>query len=170
MRPGWPLFCIQQALHKGDPAQWMLDLLNGKDTLKVSNKIACGVVITMPPYPYDKGTPQSESCGFPMFDLDMEDVIKNVHLISAMCAEAPAMVDGKVKLKHEQFVTAGNYVCIVSSIGETVKEASEGCYELIKKKINIPNSIGYRNDAGERLESQLPELCEMGFSDKEYGS
>ena len=87
-----------------------------------------------------------------------------------MCAEAPAMVDGKVKLKHEQFVTAGNYVCIVSSIGETVKEASEACYKLIKKKINIPNSIGYRNDAGERLESQLPELCEMGFSDKEYGT
>ena len=34
-RPGWPLFQIQQALHLGDPIQWMLDSLNGKDTFKV---------------------------------------------------------------------------------------------------------------------------------------
>lgn len=168
MRPGWPLFMIQQALHKGDPVMWMLDLLNGKDTLKVSDKIACGVVITMPPYPYDKGTPQSESCGYPLFDLTMEDVISNVHLASVMCAEAPAMVNGKVKLKQEQFVTAGNYVCIVSGVGDTVEEACEATYKRIKEKINIPNSIGYRNDAGKRLEWQLPELKAMGFTDKEY--
>jgi phosphoribosylamine-glycine ligase len=98
----------------------------------------------------------------------MEDVISNVHLASVMCAEAPAMVNGKVKLKQEQFVTAGNYVCIVSGVGDTVEEACEDCYDTIKKKINIPNSIGYRNDAGERLEWQLPELKAMGFTDKEY--
>jgi len=54
MRPGWPLFQIQQALHKGDPAEWMLDLLDGKDTLKVSKDIACGVVVSIPDYPYSR--------------------------------------------------------------------------------------------------------------------
>ena len=168
MRPGWPLFMIQQALHKGDPAQWMLDLLNGKDTLKVSDKVACGVVITMAPYPYDKGTPQKESAGYPLFDLTMDDVIKNVHLASVMCGKAPAMVNGKVKLNEEQFLTAGNYVCIVSGLGDTVEDAREACYSTVKKKINIPNSIGYRIDIGCRLEKQLPELRKMGYTNKKY--
>jgi phosphoribosylamine--glycine ligase len=168
MRPGWPLFMIQQALHKGDPAQWMLDLIDGKDTLKVSSDIACGVVISMPPYPFDKGTPQSESAGYPMFDLTMEDVTKNVHLASVMWGKAPAMVNGKVKLNEEQFVTAGNYVCIVTGTGETVEDARESCYGTVKKKIHIPNSIGYRVDIGCRLEKQLPELRKMGYSTKKY--
>ena len=167
-RPGWPLFMIQQALHKGDPAEWMIDLINGKDTLRVSDKVACGVVVTMPPYPFDNGTPQSQHVGYPLFDLTMEDALENVHLAAVMCGKAPAMVNGKVKLNHEQFVTAGNYVCIVTGVGETVKEASCACYDTIKKKINIPNSIGYRDDAGERLEWQLPPLRSMGFTDKKY--
>ena len=169
MRPGWPLFMIQQALHKGDPAQWMLDLLNGKDTLKVHEKVACGVVITMPPYPFDKGTPTNEHAGYPMFDLTMEDVTKNVHLAAVMCGKAPAMVGDKLKLNEEMFVTAGNYVCIVSGLGDTVEEARKTCYDRIKKKINIPNSIGYRVDIGCRLEEQLPELRNMGYSKKRYG-
>ena len=168
MRPGWPCFMIQQALHKGDPAQWMLDLLQGKDTLQVSNKVALGVVVTMPPYPHDKGTPQSESVGYPLFDLTLEDVTKNVHLASVMWGEAPAMVDGKVKLKHKQLVTAGDYVCIVTGVGETVEEASEDCYTRIKKKINVPNSLGYRNDIGRRLEKQLPELKALGYGHIKY--
>lgn len=168
MRPGWPLFMIQQALHKGDPAQWMLDLLDGKDTLRVSDKIACGVVITMPPYPFDKGTPKSEHAGYPLFDLTMDDVIKNVHLAEVMCGKAPAMVDGKVKLGEEQFLTAGNYVCIVTGTGETVEDARTACYDTVKKKINIPNSIGYRIDIGCRLEKQLPDLRKMGYTSKKY--
>ena len=168
MRPGWPLFQIQQALHRGDPCEWMVDLLEGKDSLKVSDKIACGVVISMPPYPHDKGTPQSEHAGYPLFDLTMDDVIKNVHLSSVMCGKAPAMVDGEVKLHVEQFVTAGNYVGVVTGVGDTVEEASCACYDRIKKKINIPNSVGFRNDIGRRLEEQLPPLRKMGFTDRKY--
>jgi phosphoribosylamine--glycine ligase len=168
MRPGWPLFMIQQALHKGDPAQWMLDLLDGKDTLRVSDKVACGVVVTMPPYPFDKGTPKIEHAGYPLFDLTMDDVIKNVHLAEVMCGKAPAMVNGKVKLDEEQFLTAGNYVCIVTGIGETVEDARTACYDTLKKKINIPNSIGYRIDIGCRLEKQLPDLRKMGYTSKKY--
>ena len=168
MRPGWPLFMIQQALHKGDPANWMFDMLQGKNSLKVSDKIACGVVVTMPDYPYDKGNPPDYCLGYPMFDLTEEDVIKNVHLSSVMRGTAPAMVNGKVKLKQEQFVTTGNYVCIVTGVGDTVEEARNDCYGRIKKKINIPNSIGYRVDIGCRLEEQLPILKKLGYSSRKY--
>ena len=105
MRPGWPLFMIQQALHRGDPVEWMLDMVDGKDTLKVSNKIACGVVITMPDYPYDAKS-KKDCTGYPMFDLTYDDACGNVHFADVKMGKAPAMVDGEVKLNHEQYVTA----------------------------------------------------------------
>ena len=168
MRPGWPCFMIQQALHRGDPVQWMFDLLDGRDTLRVSDKVACGVVITMPEYPYDKYFPVGDAVGYPLFDLTMEDVTRNVHLADVMCGVAPAMVDGKVKLRQEQFLTTGNYVCVVTGVGDTVEEARCDTYDRIKKKINIPNSIGYRIDIGCRLEEQLPVLRSQGYSRRKY--
>lgn len=162
MRPGWPLFMIQQALHRGDPVEWMLDLVDGKDTLRVSNKVACGVVISMPDYPYD-GTNKKELSGYPLFDLELEDACENIHFADVKMGKAPAMVNGKVKADVEQFVTAGSYVCIVTGTGDTVEEAADDCYTRIKKKINIPNSIGYRIDIGKRLEKQLPELKKLGY-------
>lgn len=168
MRPGWPLFQIQQAVHLGDPAQWMLDLLNGKDTLRVSSKVACGVVVSMPDYPYSRLT-KKECSGYPLWGLDMEDAITDVHLSEVQWGKAPDMVDGKVKLNQEMFVTAGDYVCTVTGKGGTVEEARDKCYGTIKKKIEIPNSIMYRTDIGCRLEKQLPELHAMGYSnDLEY--
>lgn len=167
MRPGWPLFTIQQALHRGDPAGWMLDLLDGKDTLKVSKDIACGVVVTMPDYPYDTISKKDNS-GYPLFDLTMDDATDAVHLQEVQWGKAPAMVEGEVKLDKEQFVTAGSYVCVVTGTGKTVEDATEDCYDTIKKKIKIPNSIGYRVDIGHKLEKELPILNELGYSDKKF--
>jgi phosphoribosylamine-glycine ligase len=79
------------------------------------------------------------------------------------------MEGGKVKMDTPMFVTAGDYVCTVTGLGDTVKDASERCYKTIKDKIDIPNSIMYRTDIGERLEKQLPELHKMGYcTDLEY--
>lgn len=50
-RLGWPAANIMWASHQGDPVEWMLDACNGKDTLKVSVKHACGIVIAQPDYP-----------------------------------------------------------------------------------------------------------------------
>lgn len=162
MRPGWPLFQIQQALHKGDPAGWMSDMLEGKDTLRVSDSVACGVVISMPDYPYSKVT-KKENSGYPLYNLKEEDCVKNVHLSDVMWGNAPCMVDGKVK-DQDCYVTSGEYVVTVSGTGETVKDAKKATYDRIKKKIEIPNSIMYRTDIGHRLEKQLPELHKMGYA------
>jgi phosphoribosylamine--glycine ligase len=169
MRPGWPLFQIQQALHKGDPIGWMLDLINGKDTLKVSKDVACGVVISMPDYPYSRLT-KKECSGYPLFNLTLEDAVDNVHLSEVQWGKAPSMCEGEVRLNTPMLVTAGDYVATVTGTGKTVKEASEQAYKTIKKKIEIPNSIMYRTDIGHRLEKQLPELHENEYCpDLEYG-
>lgn len=167
-RPGWPLFQIQTSLHRGDPIQWMLDMVDGKDTLKVKGKVGCGVVISMPDYPYGNKS-KKECSGYPLFGITEEDLIGNIHASEIKWGKAPSMEGDKVKMDTPMFVTAGDYVCTVTGLGDTVKDASERCYKTIKDKIDIPNSIMYRTDIGERLEKQLPELHKMGYcTDLEY--
>lgn len=169
MRPGWPLFQIQQAVHKGDPVEWMLDMLNGRDTLKVSTDVACGVVISMPDYPYSNLT-KKECSGYPMFGITEEDALSNIHLSEVQWGKAPDNVDGQVKLNVPMYVTAGDYVCTVTGTGKDVDTAKHRCYKTIKSKIEIPNSIMYRTDIGHRLEEHLPKLHKMGYClDLEYG-
>lgn len=162
MRPGWPLFQIQQAVHKGDPCEWMVDLIDGKDTLKVSKDIACGVVISMPDYPYSRLT-KKECSDYPMFGLTEEDTLTNVHCSEVQWGKAPSNVDGKVKMAVPMYVTAGDYIATVTGTGKTVEDAKCEAYKTIKNKIEIPNSIMYRTDIGCRLEEQLSELHKMGF-------
>lgn len=163
MRPGWPLFEIQQSLHKGDPCEWMVDLIEGRDTLKVSSKVACGVVISMPDYPYSKLT-KAECSGYPLFGIKEED--EDIRLNEVKMGVAPNDTG------HDEpcLVTTGPYICVVNGVAETVSEASEKAYKIIKKKIEIPNSIGYRSDIGNRLKIQLPILQSLGYcEDLDYG-
>lgn len=162
MRFGWPLAQIQLALHKGDPVEWMLDLIDGRDSLKVSKDIACGVVISIPDYPYSRLT-KKECSGYPLFGITEEDLLKDVHPSEVQWGKAPDIIDGEVKMNVPMYVTAGDYVCTVTGTGGTVSEASEKTYKTIKSKIEIPNSIMYRTDIGCRLEEQLPELHSHGY-------
>ena len=166
MRPGWPCFQIQQALHKGDPAKWMVDLIDGFDTIKVEeDKIAVGVVMAIPDFPYSHLT-KKEVSGVPIYGITDKNK-DNVHLAEVQLGEAPVM--GKSgSVLEEMPVTAGDYCLIVSGIGKTVVEASEASYKVVKELI-IPNSPIYRDDIGERLEEQLDELHKIGFAkDMDY--
>ena len=160
MRPGWPLFQIQQALHKGDPCEWMVDLMQGNDTLKVSNDVACGVVLSIPDYPYNKFQPEDYQ-GYPIYGVERYE-LDNVHLSEAMWGKAPAMVDGVVR-ERELFVTSGNYVLTVSGTGDTVEAARQSAYKRLDK-IEVPNSPMWRTDIGKKLEKQIPELRRMGYA------
>lgn len=162
MRPGWPLFQIQQAVHKGDPAQFLLDLLEGKDTLKVSKDIACGVVVSIPDYPYSQLT-KKENSGYPIWGLTKEDVVGNFHLSEVQWGKAPEMDGDKVKLNVPMYVTAGDYIMTVTGTGKCVEDAKDTCYKTIKDRVSIPNSIMYRTDIGCRLEKHLPKIQKHGY-------
>jgi phosphoribosylamine-glycine ligase len=51
MRFGFPALPIMLVEHEEDQAQWMLDALKGKDTLKVNTEVTAGVLVTIPPFP-----------------------------------------------------------------------------------------------------------------------
>lgn len=161
MRPGWPTFNIQQSLHQGDSAEWLFDLAAGRDAKNVSlDVIAIGVVMSIPDYPYSHIT-RKEVTGIPLYGLK-PSMMPNVHLCEMMAGEAPQEVAGKI-ITMPCFVSAGDYILVCSGTGDTIRQAKNEAYNLIKK-LNMPNSPMWRTDIGNRLKKQLPELQKHGYA------
>jgi phosphoribosylamine---glycine ligase len=160
MRDGWPIRHNLNSLHEGDPAQWMLDKVNGKDTLKpILDQVSISVVMALPDFPYSKIT-NKELCGIPIYGADD---MSHIHLSEAMMGVAPVEVNGKV-VDLPALVTAGDYVLVCTGSGETITGARRSAYAAIKK-VKIPNSPFYRTDIGAgRLKKQLPALQALGYA------
>jgi phosphoribosylamine---glycine ligase len=157
-RLGWPAFFIQCASHKGDPVQWMLDLLNGEDSLKVDYRPAIGVVLAQPPWPQFNGKPECVE-GIPITGMD--GVWKQIHPAMMMIGKGPVMNDGKV-VEAPTPQTAGEMVACVTGLGSTVTLARKSCYSAIDK-VGFSDMI-YRTDAGEKLEKVLPAMRRAGYA------
>ena len=161
MRPGWPLFNIQQAAHKGDHAEWLVQLFEGKDARNFEMETCLlGVVMSIPDYPYSHLT-RKEVNGVPLYGLTPE-LADQVHPCEMMQGEAPHEENGKLVTKP-CLTAAGDYVLVATGTGETVSEAQKGAYQVLKK-LSMPNSPMYRTDIGERLKKQLPKLQAMGYA------
>jgi phosphoribosylamine--glycine ligase len=137
----------------------MLDLINGKDTLKVHEKIATGVVMSQPDYPYYH-LPVEEVTGIPVYGVD-DSTKPWLHPCEVMAGTAPCLEDGKI-VNKKMWVTAGSYIIVCSGLGKTVEDARDAAYKIVDK-ISFPNSPMYRTDIGCRLEKQLPKLQAMGY-------
>ena len=161
-RPGWPLQQILQCLHEGDPVEWMVDSLNGKDTMKVRSDVAAGVVMTIPDFPYSRMT-KKEVSGYPVYGWDKIPE-RHFHPAEMMMGEVWDQEGDKLK-KVPGLVTAGDYVCVITGSAPTVSKASEQAYKHLDK-IELPNSPMYRTDIGHRLEKQLPELQKHGYCEE----
>jgi phosphoribosylamine--glycine ligase len=157
-RCGWPAWFIQAASHRGDPAQWCRDLVDGKDTLKVSQDVAIGVVLSQPPYPYGTGKPELLE-GNPIEGLD--EVWPNVHPMGMMRGKGPLMQGGKV-VEGQTYETTGEYVLVATALGATVEAARKRVYRTIDK-IHFPNRM-FRTDIGEKVQAALPDLHRRGFA------
>ncbi len=161
MRPGYPTFNIQQDLHEGDCADWLLCLAEGQDDDHIIyDTVATGVVMAIPDFPYNnlKGL---DVIGIPIYGLE-QPLDKCYHPCEVMAGEAPHMVEGKIKTE-ECLVTAGQYVIVVTGTGETVKESAECAYEHLEK-ICIPGGAMYRSDIGRRLKKQISKLQKFGYA------
>jgi phosphoribosylamine--glycine ligase len=161
MREGWPAAHNHMALHEGDPAQWMADLVSGHDTRKVRFDEACiSVVVSIPDYPYSHLT-SKETCGIPIYLNGAAS--KDVHLSQCMVAEVPCPVAGKV-IDMPCYVTAGDYVLIVTGCGETITGARRSAYTTLGK-LRIPGNAGWRTDIGRgKLVERLPQVQKRGYA------
>src|SRR3984957_1864778 len=107
MRPGWPTFNIQMALHDGDAVEWLLDLTEGRDTKNFStSNLAIGVVLSVPDYPYSHLT-RKEVVGVPIYGAS-PSLWENIHPCEMMMKEAPEQVGDGIKTIPMP-CTAGDY-------------------------------------------------------------
>lgn len=159
-RCGYPAWWIQTASHKGDPVAWMKDLTEGKDSLKVTNDVAIGVVCSQPCYPFDMASPEQVE-GIPMRGADLPGTLAYIHLVEAMLGTGPVMEGDKV-VDQEVVQTAGEYPLVVTGLGKTVSKARKRVYDAIDT-VHFPD-MGFRNDIGTRLEKELPKLHKAGFA------
>lgn len=158
-RLGWPAFNLQIASHKGDPAQWMLDACNGKDSLETHKSIVCGVVLAQPDYPYSKAT-KAETSDIPIYGVTPENQ-KYLYPQSVKLEKMPDM-EGQKLTEKKIWATTGDYVLVAVGMGKTVRKAATRAYDTIKA-LHIPDMI-YRDDIGEKLEEEIPKLQAHGFA------
>lgn len=160
MRFGYPLWNIQQALHQGDHAQWLLDLAEGRDADNwLMDQIAVGVVMAIPDFPYSHMT-RKEVVGVPLYGLESA-LVPSVHPCQMMLGESPVFANGKV-IKQPTMQTAGDYVLVASGVSSKVSSSRRRALAVLKK-LSMPASPFWRNDIGIRLKKEIPELQRMGF-------
>lgn len=160
MRDGWPLrHNLTAMLTNDDPAQWMLDMINGKDTLQaVDGRVCVSVVMAIPDFPYSKLL-NKDVCGIPIYG----EITDQIHLSEAMMGDAPVLVGDKV-VDMPCPVTAGDYPLIFTGLGETITGARASAYAA-GRKIKIPNSPFYRGDIGKgRMVKALPKIQAQGYA------
>lgn len=162
MRFGYPLTYIQEALHLGDPVEWMYDAaVDGRNTLKVSDKVAVGVVLTHGHFPNAKPD-DPEHCEFPMYGIT-DSMEEHLHYVEMQWGEAPAQVGSKIR-NVPMPLTAGCYAMCVTGTGETVDRARTKAYDVCWK-LKPPTNRMFRTDIGKRLEGELPLLQAKGYAE-----
>lgn len=157
MRTGWPDFCIRQGLIKGDPVEWMLALVEGRDEYDVSNKVGVGVIFAHGDFPKHHD-PVGHWADIPVKGTDN----KNVSLQQMQVGEIPFLIGGVIKRARIN-VSAGNYLGVAHGYGSTIKTAQIASNAVLRD-VSAPSNVMYRTDIGDRLREQLPLIQKHGFA------
>lgn len=159
MRLGWPDFCIRQAVLKGDPVQWMADLVYGRDTFEPTADCAVGVVMVHGDFPNYRDKAETWS-GYPMYGVT-SDLERHLHWQHIQWGKSPMLVGNSIR-DVPGLQTAGVYPVVVTGTGMTVRRAVANTYEHVKR-LCWPSNMMYRVDIGERLEEGLLDIQEHGY-------
>lgn len=157
-RPGWPVFNMMLGAIEGDPAQWMLDALNGKDTTSFKEDIGACVVMAHKDFPYSNATKKEQS-DYPIYGVT-KGAKRHIHPQSVKIDVRHDMDGGKI-VERPVWSTSGDYVLVVTGYGKDVKQACTRAYKTVGA-LSISNVI-VRDDIGEKLEKELPELHKLGY-------
>lgn len=157
-RMGWPAENMLIATTQGDPVEWMLAACEGRDSLKVSQKICCGVVVSQPPYPEDPQDPK-ECADVPIYGVTAAN--ENYLYPQSVCRQKMPDMDGSKVSEKDIWTATGNYVLVVTGQGKTVRQATTRAYDTLHE-ISLSN-MSYRDDIGEKLEDEIPKLQKHGY-------
>lgn len=158
-RPGYPMWNIQQPLHQGDPAEWLLDCVKGKNTLEILEQTCVGVVMANSDFPWNAKDEESY-LDFPVLT-DGAD-LNFIHPCEVKLTNTVKMIDGEMYEDMPEWGTAGSYIVVCTGVGDSITEAKENAYKQVKK-IKIGNDVAYRTDIGDRCEEALKKLRKFGY-------
>lgn len=160
-RPGWPTCNIQYALDTRDFVEWMMEFAEGRDPKQFRmDETAIGVVIAVPDFPYSHVT-RKEVVGTPIYGL-WDNTLENIHPVAVYVGKAPNQV-GNAIVDRPTWLTAGDYVLVVTATGATVTAARNTVYRRVER-VELPSSPMWRIDIGKRLQKQLPDLQKNGYA------
>jgi phosphoribosylamine--glycine ligase len=137
-RFGYPGFAICDALHIDGWDRILAKMaFGGSDAFATRDGFAVGVVITVPPFPYEYGY-EKLSRGRPIF-------------FDGIAMDDDALHFGEVEFDGEHLLTSGSigYVCVATGTGDNVQEAQSSAYATARK-VAVANAR-YRNDIGDKL-------------------
>jgi phosphoribosylamine--glycine ligase len=163
-RPGYPMWNIMQPLmDNDDPARWMLDVVKGDSkAFKAKEGTCVGVVIANSDFPFNKKDDE-DYLDFPILTDDVSDnEINNVHPCEIKLTKAMKMMGDKLVEDVPEWGTAGSYILVCTGTGDSITEAKDNAYKLVKK-IKVGNDPQYRTDIGEKCEKALVKLKKHGF-------
>jgi len=156
-RFGYPGFAICEALHLEDWPAVFRKMLRQSDSpvLQTRDGFACGVVLTVPPFPHAFGY-EELSKGAPICDRSGHDV----HGLM----DIPALHFAEVSRLGDRLIASGStgYIGVATGTGSSVSEARHDAYHAAEQVI-VPN-MRYRRDIGERLiRTDLDLLTRWGY-------
>jgi phosphoribosylamine-glycine ligase len=158
-RFGWPIENMMIAATKGDPIQWMIDAKNGKDTTSFSEDIGCCLVLTHGDFPHGNKDRQDVT-GVPIYGVTKGNK-KYLHPQGVKIDIMHDMEGDKI-VERPLWNSAGDYLAVVTGFGNCVKQAAERTYKTAKQ-LHVSN-MQLRDDVGEGMEEQLPELHKFGYA------
>jgi phosphoribosylamine--glycine ligase len=139
-RFGYPGFAICDALHRESWAEILAKMARGgSHRIETRPGFAVGVVITVPPFPYEYGYAEL-SKGAPILFREALDDVERSHLHY-----------GEVALSGNALVTSGSlgYVMVATGTGTDVADAQEAAYRRVRNV--VVRNMRYRHDIGDRL-------------------
>jgi len=158
-RFGWPIENMMLGSTADDPIAWMKDALNGKDTTSFKEDIGCCLVLAHADFPHGHDT-KREVSDVPIYGVTRGNK-RHLHP-QAVKIDPRWDMDGEKLTKRPTWNTTGDYAVVVTGFGKDVKQASGRAYKT-SEQLNLSNDI-LRDDIGEGLEKQLPELHKMGYA------
>jgi phosphoribosylamine--glycine ligase len=154
-RFGYPGYAILEALQETPWGELFHSMVaRTREEITTRPGFAAGVVMTTPPFPYDRSLVH-EPVGMPIiFDRVTDEERNHLHY-------------GEVGLKNGQLVTSGAYgwTMVVTGVGRTIHAARDRANQLADRVI-IPNAR-YRRDIGDRLAAgDLERIISLGLLQK----
>jgi phosphoribosylamine--glycine ligase len=157
-RFGYPGFAVLSPLQQTRWGELFAAMASRKGNATMLPGFCAAIVLTTPPFPYDRETVQEASVGLPViFDGELSKQDRN------------RLYYGEVGLMNGQLVTSGMYgwTMVATAVAESIEEARCKAGELADRII-VPN-VRYRRDIGSALtEGDFAFVEDLGFLDPPF--